>query len=159
MIKTLSVAVKALARPVINYFAYYNRLKLQESNSGIMMKIRDGLISLGQNFNYYNTVLNRKMFKLSTNSPVQKLSPDKALERGAELITEIIVYSVLIILPTMELIKSQNKAQKKETQKFLEIKKMRDDLDDVVEQNYEISKEINKMSILLKEKCENIHSV
>lgn len=159
ILKTLTVAVKALARPVINYFAYYNRIKLQESNNKTMKRLRDGFIFLGQNFNYYNTLFNRKLFKLSSNSPIQPLSADKALERGAELITEFIVYSVIIAIPTIEIIKSQIKSQQKENQKIENINNMRSDLNNIVNEYNSFREEVNEIAVSLKKINEKIHVV
>lgn len=159
LFKTFTVAVKALARPVVNYFAYYNRIKLQESNNKAMVKIRDGLIYLGQNFNYYNTLFNRKMFNLSNKSPIQPLSADKALERGAELISEFIVYSIIIAFPTIEIIKSQIKSQQKEYQKLKNINDMRNDLNIVVGDYHNFKAEINDIADILKRINEKIYCV
>src|SRR5689334_23167338 len=93
--KLLNIAVRTLARPLINWVSYYNRIKIQESNSKVTIFVRNKLVSLGQNFNYYNILLNRKIFGLTKEQAIKPLTADKALERGAELISEFIVYTIL----------------------------------------------------------------
>lgn len=112
--KIVSIAVRTLARPVINWVTYYNRMKMQESENKIAVFIRDKLISLGQNFHYYNSVLNRKIFGLTKEQTIKSLTKDKALERGAELISEFVVYSILITLPMIEILRSYRSTLKKE---------------------------------------------
>ncbi len=159
LFKGLSVATKSLARPLINYLAYYNRIKLQESNIHIFVKLKDGLIFLGQKFNYYSIVFNRKMFKLSTKTPIHNLTPEKALERGAELISEFIVYSFLITFSTLEIIKSHKKSTEKEKQKNENLMKMRYDLFDIIDDNYEILKDLKVMKKSLNDMNNKIYIV
>lgn len=143
--KAVSIAIKALAKPIINYFTYYNRVKLQESNHYFLIKIRDSLTNLGQKYHYYTIVLNRKVFKLSSDAPIKLLSPDKALERGAELISEIIIYSILIVLPSIELIKAQFRSKDKEKQKNQVILDMRSDLNKIIVYNYSCLDDLDQM--------------
>ena len=58
LFKALTLMVKTLARPIINWLSYYNRLKIQESDKKSLIFFRTRLISLGQNFHYYNTKFN-----------------------------------------------------------------------------------------------------
>jgi len=124
-----------------------------------MIKFRDGFIFLGQNFNYYNILFNRKIFKLSSNIPIQPLSADKALERGAELITEFIVYSFIITIPTIEIIKSQIKSQLKENQKNDNIMNMRKELNIVVKDNNNFKAEFIEIANSLKKINDKIYVV
>lgn len=157
--KLFSVAAKSLARPIINYFAYYNRLKLQDSDHIISKKIRDNLINLGQKFNYYTIKINRKLFKINNNTPINPLCTEKALERGAELVSEIIVYSVLITLPTLEIIRSQIKSKEKENKKIQNLMKMRTDLNKIIFYNYQINKELDDLIHTMKKINESIFEV
>jgi hypothetical protein len=133
LLKALTLMVKTLARPLINWVSYYNRLKMQESNKKHIVFIRNKLITLGNNFNYYNTLFNRKLFKLSDKQPIKPLSDDKALERGAELISETIVYSILLIVPTLEMIRSYKNSKKKEEDKKQIIVKIQKNVEILIE--------------------------
>jgi hypothetical protein len=117
LFKLLSIAAKTLARPMINWLSYYNRMKIQESKNILAIFMRNRLVFLGQNFHYYNTLFNRKIFGLSKEQAIKPLTTDKALERGAELITEGIVYFLLLILPVIEMVKSYKLNKVKELKK------------------------------------------
>ena len=94
--KAFSFAVKAFARPVVTYLTYYNRKNMENSNKFFIKKIRLLLIGFGQKFHLKNQQLNRKIFKLNNDSPINPLSESMALEKGAELIAEFIIYSIII---------------------------------------------------------------
>jgi hypothetical protein len=136
--------------------SYYNRLKLQQNQSRFSKIIRGRLIWLGQNVNYYNTIINRKIFKISSTTSVTELSDEKALEKGAETISEFIVYSILIIIPIAEWIRQSKNSKKKELQKEKYINEMKNELEEAILENRdilneleEIKKQINDINIKL----------
>lgn len=147
--KALSIAIRTLARPLINYVSYYNRLKVQESNNKVAIVIRGRLIWLGQTFNYYNTRFNRAIFKLATPQAIKPLADDKALERGAELISEFIVYSILLIIPTLEMIKSYKSGKAKEEKKKDFLINIQKDIDTLIEKNHNNIKEVKDIKQIL----------
>ncbi len=157
--KIFSIAIKTLARPLINWVTYYNRLKVQESNHKVAIFIRNKLISTGQNFHYYNTLLNKKIFGLTKETTIKTLSEDKALERGAEFISEVIVYSILLTLPIYEMIKSYKSTQQKEKKKKDYLNKMQTDLDMMIESHIINKNSIQDIKNKLKEIDSNLHLV
>jgi hypothetical protein len=134
--KILSIAIRTLARPLINWLSYYNRIKLQESPNKLAIFTRTRLILLGNNINYYNILLNRKVFGMTKEtSTIKPLTDDKALERGAELISEIIVYTILLTIPIYEMIKSYKSNVQKEKKKKDYLIKMQTDVETLIEGN------------------------
>jgi hypothetical protein len=134
--KILSIAIRTLARPLINWVTYYNRIKVQESKNKSALFIKNKLIQLGQSANYYNILLNRKIFGLTKDTQVIKpLNPDKALEKGAEIISEFFVYSILLTIPIYEMIKSYKSNKIKEEQKKQHIVNMQNNVDLIIEKN------------------------
>ena len=153
LLKALTLMVKTLARPLINWVSYYNRLRIQESNKTHVIFIRNKLITLGNTFHYYNTAFNRKIFKLSDKQPIKPLADDKALERGAELISETVVYSILLIIPTLEMIRSYKNSKKKEEEKKQNLIKIQKNVEKLVENHnrsmsdvFELKELVNKLN-------------
>jgi hypothetical protein len=145
LLKAITLMVKTLARPLINWVSYYNRLKMQESNKKHIIIIRNRLIQLGNTFNYYNTLFNRKIFKLSDKQPIKPLADDKALERGAELISETIVYSILLIVPTIEMIRTYKNNKKKEQDKKENFIKIQKKVEKLIENHNRSISDINEL--------------
>jgi hypothetical protein len=68
-------------------------------------------------------------------STIKPLTDDKALERGAELISEIIVYTILLTIPIYEMIKSYKSNVQKEKKKKDYLIKMQTDVETLIEGN------------------------
>jgi len=157
--KVFTIAIKTLARPLINWVTYYNRLKMQESDHKFAVFTRNKLISLGQSFNYYNSLLNKKIFGLTKETTIKTLTPDKALERGAELISEIVVYSILLSLPVYEMLKSYKTNKIKNEKKKEYLLNIQRDCQDMVELRSKKIKILNEIKTKLKKLDEKIYSV
>ena len=149
--KLITLVIRTLAKPLVSWLSYYNRLKLQQNKTGFSKLVRGRLIWLGQNVNYYNTIINRKIFKISSTTAVTELSEEKALEKGAETISEFIVYSILIIIPIAEWIRQTKISKKKELQKEKYINEMRDELELAIADNQEILNEIEEIKKQINE--------
>ena len=145
LFKLFTLVCRTMARPLISWVTYYNRVKLQSSNGRIQNKIKVKLVKLGQNVNYYNTIINRKLFKLPTKDPIRPLTEEKALERGAEFVSEFIVYAILITLPIYELIKLNKASTEKENEKENKMRKMRNELNHLVVENESIMNELDEI--------------
>jgi hypothetical protein len=149
--KLITLVIRTVAKPLVNWLSYYNRLKLQQNQSRVSKLIRGRLIWIGQNVNYYNTIINRKVFKISSTTSVTELSEEKALEKGAESISELIVYSILIILPIAEWIRQSKLSKKKESQKEKYINEMKNELGEAIIENQEILNEIEEIKKQINE--------
>jgi hypothetical protein len=151
MFKVMNLVVRTVAKPLISWVTHYKKLKFKdESQSKFKNYARNKLIWTGQTWNYYNVVINRKLFKISTlNTTVTELSEEKALDRGAEIIGEIIVYSLLIIIPLIEWYRLSNISKKKESVKEEFIKETRILLDELINESREINNELNEIKNML----------
>lgn len=156
LFKLFTLLIRTMARPLISWVTYYNRVRLQSSQGRIPKWIKQKLVNLGQKVNYYNTTINRKLFKLSTKDPIRPLTEDKALERGAEFVSEAIVYAILITLPIYELLKLGKANNEKEYQKELGLCNMRNDLNHLVLENEEIMKELHEIQNSVTNLKENL---
>jgi hypothetical protein len=159
LFKVVSIAVRTLARPLINWLSYYNRIKMQESKNIFAIFMKNKLIFLGQNFHYYNVLLNRKIFGLSKESVIKPLTEDKALERGAELISEMIVYSILLIVPSYEMIKSYKTTQQKNQKKKDYMVKIQTEVESMIELNLKNSSQVKEIKNSLIKINEGIYLV
>ena len=154
--KILSIAIRTLARPLINWVTYYNRLKVQESKHKFGIFMKNKLILLGQTIHYYNMKINRKIFGLTKETgTIKPLTSDKALERGAEVISEVIVYSILLTIPIYEMIKSYKSNKEKEKKKKEYLIKMQDDLESQIELSVRRNKKFKDLNESIKTAIEN----
>lgn len=149
LFKLITLIVRTIARPLIVWVSYYKKMKLQQSNSSVHMFIRHRLIWTGQNINYYNTIINRKLFKIQSTSAVTSLSEDKALEKGAETLSEFLVYSILIVVPIFEWFRLSKISKKKELKKEKKIKEMRYELDEMLKESDGLNKELIEIKNIL----------
>jgi hypothetical protein len=158
--KIVSIAVKTLARPLILWVSYYNRLKVQESKNRYAIFLKNRLIWIGQTFNYYNIMLNRQIFRLTKDTgPIKLLSEEKALERGAEFVSELIVYSIILTVPIIEMLKSYKNNQIKEKKKKDYLIKIQNDVDSMIESHMNNSRNIKELRDRLKIVNNNIYQV
>jgi hypothetical protein len=150
--KLITLIIRTIAKPMVSWVSHYNKLRLQQQATGKFgLWARSKLIWLGQTTNYYNIVINRKLFKISTNTAITSLTEEKALERGAEAVSEFLVYSILIILPIAEMIRQSKMSKQKEAGKEKYIIEMKFELEDVIDENGKIKKEIDEIKILTEE--------
>ncbi len=148
--KILALVIRTTAKPIITWATYYNRLKLQESNTKYKY-IRKYIISTGQITNYYNTKFNRIFFRLPSTDPIKRLTEDKAIEKGAELASEILIYTILLSLPIFEWWRQSKINKAKEEMKEIGLKRLRIDVELLSEDNKKIKEELKIMKNFLSE--------
>jgi hypothetical protein len=148
--KVLALLVRTIAKPMISWATYYKRIKLQQVEYKDHW-IRHQVANLGQIVNYYNTKLNRKMFKLSATDPIKLLPEEKAIEKGAEFISEFLIYTILISLPVFEWYRQSRISKHKELVKERGIKRMKNDLEKILCENQELRKNLGELKIVLEE--------
>lgn len=145
LFKLFTLLCRTMARPIIAWVTYYNRVRLQSSNGRFHVYVKIKLEKLGQTVNYYNILINRKLFKLSTKEPIKPLSEEKALEKGAESIGELFVYAILISLPIWEIMKLTKSSNEKERIKENRLRELRNDLNQLVIDNETISNDLEEI--------------
>lgn len=150
LFKVVTLVVRTVAKPLISWVTYYNRLKLQEKNSKLAF-IKNEIVWIGQVVNYYNIKINRKLFRLSTLEPIKPLSEDKAIEKGAEFLSELLIYSILIALPVLEWYRQSNINKEAEFLKEQEIRRMKNDIFALTHENEELIAKIDEIKMLMKE--------
>ena len=148
--KIIAVVIRTVAKPLITWATYYNRIKLQEPNSKYIF-LREYILWIGQMTNYYNTRLNRKVFKLPATDPIKKLTDDKAIEKGAEFASEVLIYTILLSLPILEWWRQSSITKLKEEMKETGIKRMRVDAELLGQQNSKLKSELKELKGLLCE--------
>jgi hypothetical protein len=151
MFKVMNLVVRTIAKPLVSWVTHYKKLKFkEESQSKFQNYSRTKLIWAGQTWNYYNVLINRKLFKISTGgTTISELSEEKALERGAEIIGEILVYSLLILIPFLEWLRLSKIAKKKEQVKENFIKETRIMLDEVLKESQDLERELVEIQSLI----------
>ena len=153
--KFVTLVVRTIAKPLISWVTYYNRLKLQEQNAKFAF-IKNRVIGIGQLVNYYNIKINRKLFRLSSKEPIKPLSEEKAIEKGAEFLSEFIVYSILISLPVLEWLRQSRISKEIENQKEQEVRKIESDIKALAEQNKVLKKKLSELKFLMSEITQKI---
>lgn len=148
--KVVTLVVRTIAKPLISWITYYKRLKLQEQNSKLDF-IKNKIVWIGQVVNYYNIKINRKLFRLSSNEPIKPLSEDKAIEKGAEFLSEFLVYSILISLPVLEWYRQSKITKEQEYLKEQELRRMKNDILALSEQNNELRARMEELRNIMKE--------
>lgn len=148
--KVVTLVVRTVAKPLISWVTYYNRLKLQEKNSSLKF-IKNEIIWTGQVVNYYNIKINRKLFRLSNTEPIKLLSEEKAIEKGAEFLSELLIYSILIVLPVMEWFRQSKANKEAESLKEQEIRRMKNDIFALAHENGELIAKIDEIKMIMKE--------
>lgn len=148
--KIMTLIVRTAAKPIIQWVTYHNKLKLQDQNTN-MKYVKDYIIWTGQAFNYYNIKINRKLFGLSKTEVIKPLSNEKAIEKGAEFLSEFLIYSILIILPVIEYLRSNKASKEVEFLRQQEIRRMKNDIDALEKQNENLRNRINEMSNIFAE--------
>jgi len=153
MFKVFSLFVRTATKPLITWVTYYKKSQIKETDSAISRYFASRLKWLGQITHYYNTKLNRRFFKISNNTTeieIKPLSEDRALDRGAEIFGEILIYTILLTLPVFEMIRQYKNAAKKEKIKEDFLANMRKDVDKLVIDNEEITYKIREVKEKLK---------
>jgi hypothetical protein len=148
--KIIALVVRTTAKPLITWATYYNRLKLQESNAKYKY-IRKYIIGIGQITNYYNIKFNRKFFRLPSTDPIKRLTDDKAIEKGAEVASEIVIYTILLAIPILEWWRQSKINKVKEEMKETGVKRLRLDVEILSEENRRLKKDLKLMRGVLSE--------
>ena len=146
--KVMTLVVRTAAKPIIQWVTYYNKLKLQEQNTNLNF-VKDSIIWTGQAYNYYNIKMNRILFGLSKTEVIKPLSSDKAIEKGAEFLSEFLIYTILITLPILEYIRTNNISKEVEYLRQQEIRRMNNDIDALERQNEILKNRLKEMSMIL----------
>jgi hypothetical protein len=148
--KFITLIVRTIAKPLISWLTYYNRLKMKEQNAKFAF-VKNRIINIGQLGNYYNIKINRKLFRLSSKEPIKPLTEEKAIEKGAEFLSEFIVYSILISLPVLEWYRQSLISKEIENQKEQEIKNIKSDLGELTKQNNVLREKLNELKFMMSE--------
>lgn len=150
--KAVTVIVKTTAKPFIAWMSHYNKQMLRESTNSFHNFIKNRMINIGQSYNYYYTKFNRKILRLKANDPIKLLSEDKAMEKGVEFVSEVVVYLIILGIPIYELIKMlQYKADVAIEEKYTFIK-IKSAIESNKENNLYLSNKLNEID----EKIEKI---
>jgi optic atrophy 3 protein len=67
------------------------------------MHIRQMFISLGNFYHNFDSTINRKFLKISSQFAYKPLSDELAIEKGIEFFYEILFYLIVVGLPVYEL--------------------------------------------------------
>lgn len=98
LFKLFSLFVRILARPVITKTKAHTTSKLENT------KIRAFFLWWGNRAHRVNVMINRKFLKLDTKEyKVQELSESAALELGVETFYEVLIYTLILGLPLIEI--------------------------------------------------------
>ncbi len=152
VVKIITIIIKTTAKPIISWLTHYNKLILKESTKKEIEFIKKKLYVVGQNYNFYLTKFNRIILRLNTKDPIKMLSEEKAIEKGVEFLSELILYSIIITIPILEIRKA---AIQKKKEKLIEDKivmRISNAYIAIKEENKEINDLLNKdLSLKLKE--------
>lgn len=148
--KSFNIFVRTCAKPIIEWVVKNKKDEIVgNSGYGYLGKT---LSFIGQKTNFYSMKFNRKVFKISNFTEIKPLSNEKALEKGTEIVTEILIYSILIVLPILEW-RRQTKANLKK-----EIKE-KEEMDKLYEKVFSLRREEKILEIKLSELREKMKTI
>ena len=142
--KIITLVVRTLAKPMIAWVTHYKKLALLQSKSDINLFWKNRLVNLGNKVDHFNSYINRKIFRLKP-EPFKKLSDEKALERGAEFFSEVLIYSILISLPVIEYLRQTKSNAEIEFIREKGLRRMRNDIEQMLTDNIKVSKTIDNI--------------
>lgn len=148
--KIITLVVRTLAKPMIAWVTHYKKIALMQSKSDINLFWKNRLVNLGNRVDHFNTFINRKIFRLKP-EPFKKLSDEKALERGAEFFSEVLIYSILISLPVIEYIRQSKTNAEVEFIREKGLRRIRNDIEQIYTENDHVSKTITNIKTFVKE--------
>lgn len=146
--KVITLFVKGLAKPLISWVTHYKKLKLKESNPNVDF-IKNRILWIGQFINYYNIKINRKLFRLDNSSPIKALSEEKAIEKGAEFVSEVFIYAIVITLPVLEWLRISQISRKERYLKEQEIRRIKNDINALSDQNLQLQAKLDELKYLI----------
>lgn len=98
--KGFNIFIRTMAKPVVKWILDHKKTDILGNVK--IGKIGKVLVYIGQKHNIITTKINRKIMGLSNISEIKHLTEEKALEKGTEFCSELIVYSILIFVPIIE---------------------------------------------------------
>jgi hypothetical protein len=149
-VKVFTLIIRTLAKPMVQFVSHYKKVSLEKNDSRFNKMLKGTLTKIGQNVHYYNSKINNKLFKLSKDPDIKPLSEKQALEKGAEVFSEFIVYAILLTLPTLELIRQYKVSQAKEKKKEDHLQKMRDKIESIKGENQKLKSDLIAIKMTLK---------
>ena len=141
-VKVFTLIIRTLAKPIVAWVTHYKKVALAKNDSKFNQMMKVTLTKIGQDVHYYNTKINNKLFKLSKETDVKPLSESLALEKGAEVFSEFLVYAILITLPTLEIIRQIKAGQLKEKKKEDLLDKMKEKIESLKNENKELKDQL-----------------
>lgn len=109
--KIFSLVIRIFTRPMVNYTKKYHL----GNTANTPLLLRKNFVWLGNYYHRLESWINRKFLKIETPDAlfIKPLSDDVALEKGVEFFYEILVYSILLVLPLYEMYATQASTMKK----------------------------------------------
>lgn len=157
-VKVFTLIIRTLAKPLVQFVSHYKKVSLEKNDSRFNKALKASLTKIGQNVHYYNTKINNKLFKLSKDPEIKPLSEKQALEKGAEVFSEFIVYAILLTLPTLELIRQYKVSQAKEKKKQDHLNRMKNRIAELKIENQELKAKLKETKEILQAINEKLQS-
>lgn len=161
LFKALNHIIRTLARPIINRFTTYKKKYLKENKlkKGPVLVLIRFFTCLGQFTNRTNNKINKKIFNIKSIDVNSLLPEDKALEKGIETFSEIIIYIILLSIPIYEFKRVNDLNYNKELEKKTLLKNMHHDVIQINNRNEVILTELNKKIEDLRVKIEFLNRI
>ena len=126
LFRIMNHVIRTLARPGINWITHYKKIYLKDKNNkkGAVLYLVKGFQFLGQKTFQFNNKINKTFFNLKSLDENKLLSEEKALEKGIETFSEILIYALLIYIPINEYRKMSfiaNKEKQYKKDKFMQL--------------------------------------
>lgn len=147
--------IKTLSRPLItNLKSYKTAYLLKNKNSKSLNYIINLFTKLGNFSNKLSLKLNSIVFNQKA-SDKNLLSQDKALEKGIEVFSEALIYTILLGIPIIEYYKTSKENKEKEKKKEENLKYLKNHIYVLNNRNLELR---NKINLLIGEINSSIES-
>ena len=151
--KGFNIFIRTMAKPIIKWVLDHKKTDILGNVK--VGKIGKVFIYIGQKHNILSTKINRKILGLSNISEIKDLPEEKALEKGTEFCSEILVYSILIFVPIIEWRKQAKNAEIKEKKELENLEKIKKNLERLSKEDKLIEAKYN----LLKQKIVEVDEI
>jgi len=128
-------------------------MEMQSSDPNINRFLRERAYLIGQSINYYHTRLNRLLFNLPKDT-CKPLPHNKAIDKGAEFMSECLLYLIVLGLPIFEWFRGSAESKQIEFEKNKMIRRMKNDMDVLIEYNVKLKQELDELNKIIDRKIE-----
>lgn len=98
--KVAALVLKVFSKPFIEYT---KKVHLKGNAQSKSPRMRTFFTDLGNKFNYYEQLINKKFLKIDSAYAYKPLNEELAIEKGINFFYEILFYVIILAIPMYEM--------------------------------------------------------